>query len=118
MSSRIDVNRYLQAGDTFRSDNNEYRLVFQEDSNFVLYTSSDEPIWSSDTWSESGAAGRSIVVQPDGNIVLYEGEGNAIWATGSNYDAQSPYLKIQDDGNLVLLDDHVEGTHWASNTSR
>lgn len=73
MSSRIDVNRYLQPGDTFRSDNNEYRLVFQEDGNFVLYTSSDEAIWASGTWSENGGSGRAVVVQPDGNIVMYEG---------------------------------------------
>lgn len=119
MADRIDANRWLQPGDTFRSPNNRYRLSFQDDGNFVLYDDSDgSAIWASNTYAEDGnIQGRTIGVQSDGNVVMYQGENNAIWATSSNYDAQSPYLKLQDDGNLVLYDDNVEGAFWASGTS-
>lgn len=120
MSDRIDCNRWLQPGDVFRSQSNQYRLEFQQDGNWVLYDewNNNDAIWTSDTYTESGIEGRTIGVQQDGNIVMYQGENNAIWSSGSSYDAQSPYLKVQDDGNLVLYDDNVEGAFWSSNTGR
>lgn len=120
MSSRIDLNRQLQPGDTFRSDSNQYRLTFQEDGNFVLYKNDNEAIWNSGTYSDEGAQGRTVIVQGDGNVVMYDGNGTAIWATSSNYDdCQNPYLRVQDDGNLVLYDDaHGDQAFWASNTNQ
>ena len=112
MSSRIDRDRQLQKGDTFRSDNNEYALVFQDDGNFVLYNGNGEATWNSGTY---GSDAQTIIVQGDGNVVMYDSQGGAIWASNSNYeDAQNPYLKIQDDGNVVLYDDGKEGAFWST----
>jgi hypothetical protein len=50
----------------------------QEDGNFVLYTSTDNPVWASDT---SGNEGAYPVLKHDRNLVLYGAEGSPLWTT-------------------------------------
>lgn len=119
MSDRIEVDQRIHPGEEFFSASQEYRLVLQEDSNFVLYRRNEDgeqALWASNTWSEDGCENKSVILQTDGNFVLYDADGSALWASGSNYEAVRPFILIQDDGNVCLYDEEVEGCHWASET--
>jgi hypothetical protein len=73
----------------------------------------------------SGVA--QLVMQPDGNLVAYSsqpglaGQNAVLWASGTNARAFSKYnqgqtLRIQDDGNVVMLDPSGANIVWATNT--
>jgi hypothetical protein len=51
----------------------------QTDGNFVLYTSSGSPVWSSGT---AGNTGASLVVRNSGDAVIYSASGSVLWSTG------------------------------------
>lgn len=123
MGDRIGLNQYIQPGQSFESQNGQYQFIFQTDRNLVLYKREGDDniaLWASDTYSEDGADGYSVLLQQDGNFVMYDGNGTAIWATQSNYEAQEPFIAIQDDGNVCMYDDGQGGRDgncfWATNT--
>lgn len=60
-----------------------------------------------------------MTLQEDGNFVMYIGgdKGFCGWESGSNkYGGKSPYIVVQDDGNVCLYDEQVKGCHWTTNT--
>lgn len=123
MGDRIDADNHIQPGQVFASKNGKYQLIFQNDSNFVLYKkddgSSQQPIWASSTYDgDNSASGKYVVLQSDGNLVIYAGDGHPLWASNTEkYDGLSkPYIMVQDDGNVVLYDEGRDGAVWATNT--
>jgi hypothetical protein len=90
------------------SRNNRAWLVLQSDGNLVLSTPEGKILWSSKT---RGAD--RMTVQTDGNIVLFNKQNRPFWASKTNRASQAawggnpPYLKLQDDGNLVLISGKV-----------
>jgi endonuclease YncB( thermonuclease family) len=87
-----------------------YKFVFQNDGNVVLYNPSNRAVWATGTEHTDADL---FAVQPDGNVVLYA-KGRPIWATNTdgNYGA---FFSIQVDGNLVVYD-RSGRPKWASNT--
>jgi len=104
--------------------------AMQLDGNFVIYDSSDRPIWASGTL----VPGSWLLVQDDGNVVIYNPDNLPVWSTDTMQEPLSPtgplaygddmqpgeILKFnqyiaspngqfaflfQDDGNLVLYED-------------
>lgn len=123
MSERIEVNDIIHPGQDRWSPNGAYQPILQEDSNFVLYRKIDddhrEPIWASNTYTEEESSNHSVVLQADGIFVLYNSNGEHIWHSGAEgYGASSPYVLVQDDGNVCLYDNEVEGCHWSTETNR
>lgn len=96
----------LKAGESRRSPDGRYRLVFQDDGNLVLYGPSGA-VWSSGTW---GSGADRAVLQGDGNLVLYAGR-IAVWATGTD-GHRGAVLAVQSDGNVVLY--AAAGAVWDS----
>ena len=104
-SWRQSVNIYIKPGVsnlTFRRGqewvtSSNYKFIFQQDGNLVLYSPQGKAIWATGTDNTSTD---SFVVQADGNVVLYNGN-KAVWATDT---AGNPgaYFAIQGDGNLVV----------------
>ena len=98
------------------SRNNRAWLVLQSDGNLVLSTPEGKALWSSKT---RGAYG--MKVQKDGNIVLFDKHGRAIWASRTNRASEAawggnpPYLKLQNDGNLILISGKV--AIWTTNSN-
>jgi hypothetical protein len=90
------------------SRNNRAWLVLQSDGNLVLSTPEGKILWSSKT---RGAD--RMMVQKDGNIVLFDKQNRPFWGSKTNRASQAawggnpPYLKLQDDGNLVLISGKV-----------
>lgn len=86
----------LNPGEARSSQNGNVVLRMQTDGNLVLYTGSGAA-WDTGT---QGAGNRSVM-QTDGNLVVYSGGGQALWDSHTGY-AGSSFLKIQDDGKLVI----------------
>jgi hypothetical protein len=86
----------LTAGTTISSQNGAAVLQMQTDGNLVLYTAAGA-VWASATQG----AGNRAVMQTDGNLVVYNSNGQPLWDSHTGY-AGSSFLKIQDDGKLVI----------------
>ncbi len=100
------------------------RAVMQDDGNFVIYDSSDSPLWASNT---DGNPGAYVVVGDAGEFGLRSAGGDTLWAPGrlvahaltAGQSLTSPNgqfrLTMQGDGNLV----EYGGTSvvWASATN-
>lgn len=104
----------LWPGDSLRSADGRFLLVYQTDGNLVLYDDQGVPIWASDT---GGTSTGVAVMQSDGNFVIYDASNVPIWASGDSYGHPGAYLILQSDGNLVIYD--VDGSPlWATGTWR
>ncbi|KAL2087159.1 hypothetical protein ACEWY4_018218 [Coilia grayii] len=91
----------LQKGDYLLSNNRNFKAIFQDDGNFVIYTW--KPIWASNTGGCRNAD--RVVMQGDCNLVMYSNSDNPLWAAGTNR-CGGPYpgvhAVLQDDGALVV----------------
>jgi len=56
------------------------RLVMQADGNLVLYNTSNQALWSSQT---NGNPGAWLALQTDGNMVVYSSSNVALWSTST-----------------------------------
>lgn len=106
----------LQGGSSFPAGatlltNEIARLVFQTDGNLVLYKTSGEPLWASNT---VGKGANQVAFQDDGNFVLYAANGRPVWASSSN--SANNRLTLQKDGNLVIYDG-TGRARWATGTN-
>lgn len=99
------------------SPNRRYLARFQTDGNFVLYDMSTNPgtaIWATWTFrSDLGGVGAHLVFQDDGNLVVYTAAWQALRHTSTSGIPVPARLRLQDDGNLGLID--ANGTvRWMS----
>ncbi|KAI4806980.1 hypothetical protein KUCAC02_017767 [Chaenocephalus aceratus] len=102
----------LRKGDSLVSNNGEFKAIFQEDSNFVVY--GWKPVWASDTY---GSDAFRLVMQGDCNLVMYSKCDKALWSSdsyGPNTDRSR--LQLTDDGKLVVSKGSNEV--WNSSHSR
>lgn len=88
----------LHPGQSLQPFDRRHRLTLQSDGNVVLYTSSSQPIWATNTW---GIQPRNFTMQTDGNLVLYDAAGNARWHSNT-WNNPGAFFRVQDDGNLVI----------------
>ncbi|CAL8251324.1 unnamed protein product [Arctogadus glacialis] len=105
----LSTNQELYKGDFLMSNNQEYKAVFQDDGNFVVYKWS--PIWA--TNSECSQACR-VILQGDTDLVLYTKDDTPVWASGSHTTATNNRVRLTltDEGQLVTSVNGVRG--WAS----
>ncbi|MFJ4623873.1 protein kinase [Streptomyces sp. NPDC088812] len=85
------------------------RLVLQRDGNLVAYDESNQARWATRTLGTGARAD----FQTDGNLVVYDAQNQAVWASRTN-GHDSAVLKLQTDGNIVILEG--ETVLWASGT--
>lgn len=104
---------YLRAGQSIKSSNGNYMLIYQTDGNVCIYnTSGGAPIWSSSTPHTPGR----LKLQPNGVLVATDSGNVPRWSTG-NGGSNGPYsLMVKNDGNVVLVDLN-KNTVWSTNTS-
>uniref|UniRef100_A0A8C4ZVU2 Bulb-type lectin domain-containing protein n=1 Tax=Gadus morhua TaxID=8049 RepID=A0A8C4ZVU2_GADMO len=105
----LSTNQELYKGDFLMSNNQQYKAMFQDDGNFVVYKWSQ--IWSTNT--ESGQAFR-VVLQEDTNLVIYTKADQALWRTGCHTTTPRPRVRLTltDDGHLITYDNGVQT--WSS----
>lgn len=61
---------------------NAYKVTFQRDGNFVMYTRDNEVIWKAENTDRKG--GKFVIIQNDGNLVMYNNQRKPIWATNTS----------------------------------
>ena len=102
---------FVSNGQSLESPSKNFRLTFQQDGNLVLYRQSDRrAIWASNT---ANMAVMFCVFQSDGNLVLYTTNHQPRWSSntfGRNY------LRVQDDGNVVIYKWLFNTPLWATGT--
>ena len=92
------------------SANVQHALVFQTDSNLVLYSGNGTVLWQSGT---GGQNANRLVMQTDGNLVMYRANNSVVWQSGTGGHSGS-YANLQSDGNFVVRD---SGTaYWWTGT--
>jgi hypothetical protein len=89
----------LWPGDSVRSANGQFTLIFQHDANLVLYDAAGISRWHSGT---QGATPGYAVMQFDGNLVLYDAWDGALWSA-STHNHPGAYLAVQDNGDVVIF---------------
>jgi hypothetical protein len=122
--SSIDTIRcgYLMSGEglgngrTLNSCDGRFSLTMQTDGNLVLYQSGGGALWATGT---PGNSGRNVTafMQTDGNFVVYANPWSSwipLWSSGT-WGQPGSYLALQNDGNLVVYNQHNNWT-WASHT--
>jgi hypothetical protein len=122
----LGPNRALYNGDVLTSPGGNYKLDMQSDCNLVIYTrkvpwqgrnyvfnlfrilgQTYPPDAIADTNTRWRSAECRAVMQSDGNFVIYDYAGRVMAATGTN--VPWSVLRMQADGNLVILDPWSSG---------
>ncbi|XP_076124043.1 B-type lectin plumieribetin-like [Alosa pseudoharengus] len=108
------TNDELRKGDYLLSNNREYKAVFQNDGNFVIY--GWKPTWASDTWGVADAY--RLVMQEDCNLVMYTNIDKPCWNTATHTGGPGTRSRafLRDDGVLVVENNGREV--WNSTMSK
>nr|BAE79274.1 lily-type lectin [Platycephalus indicus] len=94
----LSKNDELRRGDYLLSNNGQWKAIFQDDGNFVIYGWS--PVWDSKT---HGSDVFRLCMQADCNLVMYNKTGSPKWHTNSSKgDCNMCRLELTNDGKLVL----------------
>lgn len=109
----MSKNDELRSGDYLVSNNKQYKAIFQDDGNFVIY--GWKPLWASDTY---GSDAVRLCMQADCNLVMYNECDKPKWHTNSANSAKCNMCRLQltDDGKLVVNRECEE--IWSSEKSK
>ncbi|KAM4606122.1 B-type lectin plumieribetin-like [Polymixia lowei] len=108
----LSKNDELRKGDFLISNNREWKAVFEDDGNFVIY--GWKPIWSTDT---AGSDVYRLCMQADCNLVLFNKSDNPKWHTNSSKgDCNMCRLHLTDAGTLLVQRESVD--IWSSAKSK
>ncbi|MBX3168647.1 MAG: hypothetical protein KF760_14625 [Candidatus Eremiobacteraeota bacterium] len=110
----MPVNRWL------RSPNGRYGCLFQQGGNLVVYRfdrTPYQPMWNSMTDSRGGV---NLRLSNDGVLRMFDATHQVIWEAGDAGAFSHCYLRMQDDGNLVIYRENGNGmtVAWASNSNQ
>jgi len=98
--SQLSPGQTMQQNDEVRSPNGAYRLVMQNDTNFVLYKTAGGFLWNS---GHLGAGPASAIMQTDGNLVVYDAHHGVLFATNT-FNHPGAFMQLRDDGKIVVVD--------------
>ncbi|TKS87599.1 hypothetical protein D9C73_021723 [Collichthys lucidus] len=108
----LSKNDELRKGDYLMSNNGQWKAIFQDDGNFVIY--GWKPVWASDTW---GSDAVRLCMQSDCNLVMYNQCDSPRWCTRTDRPCSTMCrLQLTDEGNLVLYRESEE--IWSSADSK
>ncbi|KAM6908816.1 B-type lectin plumieribetin-like [Lycodopsis pacificus] len=108
----LSKNDELRKGDSLMSNNGQWKAVFQDDGNFVIY--GWKPVWASDTY---GSDAFRLVMQADCNLVMYNKCDEPRWHTNSyKPEPNVCRLYLTNEGKLVLNKESEE--IWTSDQNR
>ncbi|KAM4606098.1 B-type lectin plumieribetin-like [Polymixia lowei] len=108
----LSKNDELRKGDFLISNNREWKAVFQDDGNFVVY--GWKPMWSTDT---AGSDVHRLCMQADCNLVMYNKGDNPKWHTNSSKEeCNMCRLHLTNEGTLLVQRESVD--IWSSANSK
>jgi subtilisin family serine protease len=110
-ASRIPSGTALLRGRQICSPNGLYCLIQQgTDGNLVLYKPGSRPLWA------TGAPAAWTTMNADGNLVSYDAYGQQVWSARSGGGVST--LRVQNKGNLVVVNDATGAVAWTSNRAQ
>ncbi|MBN3325436.1 LEC protein, partial [Atractosteus spatula] len=115
LSHQLGKDEQLRKGDYLLSENGNFKAIFQDDGNFVVY--GWKPVWASNTDGLHNAD--HLIMQSDSNLVAYKTDGKAMWHTGTYTNINSfkdCVLQLRNDGTLIVERDGHEV--WSSAKSQ
>ncbi|BAY60188.1 hypothetical protein NIES22_02460 [Calothrix brevissima NIES-22] len=97
--SSLFPGQFLLPNDYLTSPNGQYKLIYQNDGNLVLYNrfSGNLPVWSSNT---SGNSAGMVMLDPQGMLRMYDVDWNQVWSGGRS--CNGGYIKVLDSGEFVV----------------
>lgn len=103
-----------------RAPNGRYGCLFQQGGNLVVYRfdrTPYQPMWNSMTDSRGGV---NLRLSNDGVLRMFGAAHQVIWEAGDAGAFSHCYLRMQDDGNLVIYRENGNGmtVAWASNSNQ
>ncbi|EFJ17741.1 hypothetical protein SELMODRAFT_420647 [Selaginella moellendorffii] len=111
---------YIVRVGTLVSPNGRYKVIMQQDCNFVLYEAYLENVnavvWESDTFRK--AKGCYINLQMDGNLVLVDSSGKQVLFASNRYCPNQPNcvvtagLSVTDNGYIVIWQTDTQTELW------
>ncbi|XP_017261926.1 mannose-specific lectin [Kryptolebias marmoratus] len=108
----LSKNDELRRGDSLVSNNGQWKAIFQDDGNFVVY--GWNPVWASDTANSDAVR---LCMQEDSNLVMYNKDNAPRWHTNSHKEGSNvSRLQLTDDGKLLVYKNAEQ--IWTSATSR
>jgi pimeloyl-ACP methyl ester carboxylesterase len=109
----LTAGQRLYADQEVRSAEGRAALRYQGDGNLVLYGAGGAVLWASDT---DGIGANYVEMQGDGNFVMYGPSGAPVWATDTS--GSGNYLRVHDDGFVMVHDDSGAGLWWSGSGQR
>ena len=107
---------YLCAGESLfvkqglLSENGKYSLTYQSDNNLVVsQMRTSDVVWSSDT----GGCPKSVEMRTDGNLIITDCDNKVMWSTKIASSSKKVFLKLLNDGNLVVYNDATKTKLWS-----
>jgi hypothetical protein len=103
-----DILRQSQSivtGQMLVSQSGNIKLKLLANGNLVMLGCDDTLFWTTGTPNSSPPQQRILLLKSSGELILYEKPKNIIFSTDSGKLGKPVYyLKVQDDGNLVIYD--------------
>jgi WD40 repeat protein len=96
------------------SESGNHYLIFQPDSNVVVYTADDQYVWGLQSITDRYAEAQSVQMENDGNFVVRDANGEHIWSALNENPDPSAYLTLTPEGVLQLVSGDTEAILWAS----
>ncbi|MEQ2246318.1 hypothetical protein ILYODFUR_037110 [Ilyodon furcidens] len=110
----LSRNDELRRGDYLISNNGQWKAIFQDDGNFVIY--GWKPVWGSDT---SGSDVVRLIMQADCNLVMYNQSDTPRWHTCTGQQGSHVCrLQLTDDGKMIVYKDSKELWSSANSTGK
>ncbi|KAK0153239.1 Lectin [Merluccius polli] len=108
----ITTHQELHNGDFLLSKDGNFKAIFQDDGNFVIYKWA--PCWHTDTANNKGTR---VLLQDDNNLVMYTQDKKAVWSSVTYNTAKSNQMRLTltNEGHLVL--EKAGDSIWSSKDS-
>jgi hypothetical protein len=114
--TKLNINHQMKSPD------HNYTLMFQGDGNFVLFNKDGGIEWASNQYKYNQDDLSYLVMQQDCNLVVYSRDHKPLLQSTTD-DVNTTgmggncYLRLQNDGNLVLYDGNTGNAIAATNSS-
>ncbi|XP_039645431.1 mannose-specific lectin-like [Perca fluviatilis] len=111
----LSINDQLHMGQFLMSNSRQYKAIFQDDGNFVVYACANSPhkaVWATGT---NGSDAVRVIMQADGNLVMYNQSNQPKWSSGTYIKGTCDKCRVElTDGGKLELTRTVTEKVWHS----
>lgn len=101
IKSPIKPGTSLVPGDSVRSSNELFELIYRDDGDLVLHERLPRPPWKREVWNARTSPSDRATFEEDGRLVVHGGSG-PVWSSEKSCpDGKVAELRVRDDGYVV-----------------